>query len=126
MLLFGVFLAVVGMLLTRKSEIVTHDPLDGLPGQNKLGGLVDTLKETARQMEAQAREAQARAQQSQDPLGLNTQPGRRQDSKAVIIEQIKDLAQRGQAVDAIRLYRMSFRVDLKTAKEAVDRLASGG
>jgi ribosomal protein L7/L12 len=130
MLMFGLFVAVVAMILTRKSEIVTHDPSTGLPkqggGASPFSGVVDVMKDIAKQMEEQAREQQRRQQQGPSPRssGPLPRPGA-SPNPSVDLEEIRDLVQRGQVIDAIRLYRMKFRVGLKEAKEAVEKLNAG-
>ena len=122
MLFFGIIAAVALIIDTRKTEIVTHDPSEGLPGSGgAFKGVVDSMREVARQMEQQARAAQQEQQQDSEPGPLP----RRESPSGPALEEIRDLAQRGQALDAIKLYRRYFRVDLKTSKEAVDRLAAG-
>jgi ribosomal protein L7/L12 len=131
MLMFGLFVAVVAMILTRKSEVITHDPSSGLPkqggGGNPMQGVVDVMKDIAKQMEEQAREQQRRQQRGPDALSSGPLPRPSASrSPSSDLEDIRDLVQRGQVIDAIRLYRMKFRVGLKEAKEAVEKLNAGG
>lgn len=130
MLMLGIFVAIVAMVLTRKSEIIVHDPSEGLP---KSGGgglpafkdIASTIRDVAQQIEQQAREAQEAAQDDPTPITRGPLARRTREAAGPVLEEIKDLAQRGQVMDAIRLYRMRFRVDLKTAKEAVEKLRAG-
>lgn len=134
MLMFGVFVAIVAMVLTRKSEIIVHDPAEGLPkgvagGATRSGGfkdLVSTMREVAREIELQAKAEQQAAEQEPTPVTRGPVARRAAQAAGPALEEIKDLAQRGQLLDAIKLYRMRFRVDLKTAKEAVEKLRAGG
>lgn len=127
MLMFGLFVAIVAMILTRKSEVITHDPSTGLPkqggGAGPFSGVVDVMKDIAKQMEEQAREQQRR-QQDPGPRSSGPRPSASLNPSADL-EEIRDLVQRGQVIDAIRLYRMKFRVGLKEAKEAVEKLNAG-
>lgn len=130
MLMFGLFVAIVAMVLTRKSEVITHDPSTGLPkqggGANPFSGVVDVMKDIAKQMEQQAREQQRRQEQGPEPVvGPLSRPAASRNPSGDL-EDIRDLVQRGQVIDAIRLYRMKFRVGLKEAKEAVEALKKAG
>lgn len=128
MLMFGLFVAIVAMILTRKSEVITHDPSTGLPkqggGASPFSGVVDVMKDIAKQMEEQAREQQRRQEQGPGPRSGGPRPSAALNPSADL-EEIRDLVQRGQVMDAIRLYRMKFRVGLKEAKEAVEKLNAG-
>jgi ribosomal protein L7/L12 len=131
MLMLGLIAAIVAMIVTRKSEVITHDPATGLPkqggGPNPFSGVVDVMKDIAKQMEEQAREQQRRQQMGPGPVfeGPLPRPSAARTPSADLAD-IRDLVQRGQVIDAIRLYRMKFRVGLKEAKEAVERLRAEG
>lgn len=130
MLMFGLFVAIVAMIVTRRSEVITHDPSSGLPkqggGASPFSGVVDVMKDIAKQMEEQTREQQRRQQEGPSPRASGPLP-RPSASRnpSGDLEDIRDLVQRGQVIDAIRLYRMKFRVGLKEAKEAVEKLNAG-
>lgn len=128
MLMLGLFVAIVAMVLARRSEIIVHDPAEGLPksGGSPFKKVVDTMREVAQQLEEQAREAQEAAQRDVKPITRGPLARRPLESPGPALEEVKDLAQRGQLLDAVKLYRMRFRVDLKTAKEAVEKLRTGG
>ena len=128
MLLLGVIAAVILVIVTRKSEIITHDPAEGLPrsgGSSPFQGVLDVVKDVAKQMEEQAREQQRRQQGRAEPH-VPGPLGKLNRVLSADLEDIRGLIRTGQTVDAIKLYRMKYRVGMKEAREAVEKLADGG
>ncbi len=129
LLIIGVLVAIVLIIVTRKSEIISHDPLEGAH-QPPTGEAADAR--TVLKMFKEGKQADAIA--LFDKLKREVEEAADQDSEeesAVegvppdVGDAILDLVDEGKLLEAIKLYREATGCDLLTAKQAIDRLQSG-
>ncbi len=117
----GVVLAVIGVIWTRKTEIVVHDPLEGAkpPRGERLASPLQALERAVEVARAEA----ARAQTQAEDVDLGDDED--EDFGGPITSQdIADLVAEGRHIEAIKLYRQATGADLGRAKAFIDALRS--
>lgn len=111
---FAVVAAVIGIIWTRKSEIIIHDPLDGAkpPLAERVTAPLQSLERVVQVVREEAARQAAAAQQAED-----------EDSDESIDQQdIIDLIREGKHLAALKLYREATGADLDTAQRYIDKL----
>ncbi|MDX6770872.1 MAG: hypothetical protein SF051_15160 [Elusimicrobiota bacterium] len=124
-LVLGVFVAVVLIIVTRKSEIISHDPLEGARPPSA-GGAPDA--QTVLKLFKEGNQAEAIAlfdkMKSAVEAAAENAEAADEDLDPELEDALLDLIQEGKAIEAIKLYREATGADLAAAKRAIDRIGS--
>ena len=110
----AVVAAVIGIIWARKSEIIVHDPLDGVkpPPAERLSSGLKAI-ELAVQV---AREQAAREEEVDDDEAEEDQ------HRSISQQDILNLVRQGKHLAALKLYRQATGDDLETAQRYIDKL----
>lgn len=110
LLILGVVCAVIGVHWTRKTEVIVHDPLDGIKPSvaQRLEGLRPVLQALATRPDG------GQAAQDEDE---GEDDGDDFDRQEVI-----DLIRSGRHIEALKLYREATGADLSSAMAFIDAL----
>lgn len=110
----AVVAAVIGIIWARKSEIIVHDPLDGIkppPGERLSSGL-----------KALEHAVQVAREQAAREVEVDEDEAEEDEQRSISQQDLIDLVRQGKHLAALKLYRQATGEDLETAQRYIDRL----
>lgn len=121
LLVIGVLAAIVLIIVARKKEIITHDPLEG--ARQRPGGAADPRALLELFKEGKQADALALFEKMKQDAG--SADAEEEDLDPELEEALTDLIDEDRLPEAVQLYQRATGADLAAAKRFIDELRSG-